>query len=140
MLHICNTDAFMLHNEVNLSIKVNFFYTFHYSQYDCTVVQVLCFMCLIFLRERSMFKSSSWCLPWEREKEMLRLELLSCLWVLSGGIVSSISSPHHEPTDYCGLLGEDDISGLKHGFLAGNNVILPVSWYDTNDKVDNLSN
>ena len=60
----------------------------------------------------------------EREREMLRLRLLSCLWVLSGGIVRS--NPHHEPTDYCGLLGEDDINGLKHGFLAGNNVILPV--------------
>ena len=32
------------------------------------------------------------------------------------------SNPHHEPTDYCAWLGEDDIQGLKHGFLAGNNV------------------
>ena len=27
-----------------------------------------------------------------------------------------------EPTDYCALLGEDDIQGMKHGFLAGNQV------------------
>jgi len=30
-----------------------------------------------------------------------------------------------EPTDYCGMLGEDDIQGLSswtHGFLAGNKV------------------
>ena len=32
------------------------------------------------------------------------------------------SNPHHEPTDYCAWLAEDDIQGLKHGFLAGNNV------------------
>ena len=66
---------------------------------------------------------------------------MSCLLVLwarriSGG--KSASGPHHEPTDYCSLLGEDNINGLKHGFLAGNNVWMTeyqVNLY-TNDKVD----
>ena len=72
-----------------------------------------------------LFEFCSWYLAWqrEREREMLRLRLLSCLLVLSGTSRGS-NSPHHEPTDYCSLLGEDDINGLKHGFLAGNNVLL----------------
>ena len=27
-------------------------------------------------------------------------------------------------TDYCALLGEDDIQGKKHGFMAGNKVTM----------------
>ena len=32
------------------------------------------------------------------------------------------SASELEDTDYCDLLGEDNIQGKKHGFLAGNNV------------------
>ena len=36
--------------------------------------------------------------------------------------VSTASNPHHPEFDYCDWLGQDDVQGLKHGFLAGNNV------------------
>ena len=39
---------------------------------------------------------------------------------LGGG---SVAGRHHEDTDYCDLLGQDDIQSVKHGFLAGNNVM-----------------
>ena len=50
------------------------------------------------------------------------LVLSTVLVVLSVRLISC-SVPHHQPTDYCDMLGEDDINGLKHGFLAGNNVL-----------------
>ena len=31
-------------------------------------------------------------------------------------------NPYHPTFDYCEWLGEDDINGLKHGYLSGNNV------------------
>ena len=40
-----------------------------------------------------------------------------CVRLIVGG------DPHHEPTDYCDLLAQDDINGVKHGFMAGNNVV-----------------
>ena len=35
---------------------------------------------------------------------------------------TSRARSRHQETDYCALLGQDDIQGIKHGFLAGNNV------------------
>ena len=40
-----------------------------------------------------------------------------CVRLIVGG------DPHHEPTDYCDFLAQDDINGVKHGFMAGNNVV-----------------
>ena len=51
------------------------------------------------------------------EKMKIFLLLVSTL----GG--SSVAGRHHEDTDYCDLLGQDDIQSVKHGFLAGNNVM-----------------
>ena len=31
---------------------------------------------------------------------------------------STASNPHHPEFDYCDWLGQDDVQGLKHGFLA----------------------
>ena len=36
--------------------------------------------------------------------------------------VSFVSGQQADYEDYCAMLGEDDIQGLKHGFLAGNKV------------------
>ena len=37
-------------------------------------------------------------------------------------ILGQSSGQQADYEDYCALLGEDDIQGLKHGFLAGNKV------------------
>ena len=71
---------------------------------------------------------------------MPRLRLMSCLLVLSAWRISGESSgPHHEPTDYCDLLGQDDINGLKHGFLAGNNVHIAILSYLTSVVVTRMT-
>ena len=71
---------------------------------------------------------------------MPRLRLMSCLLVLSARRISGESSgPHHQPTDYCDLLGQDDINGLKHGFLAGNNVHIAILSYLTSVVVTRLT-
>lgn len=54
---------------------------------------------------------------------MTEMLVLSTVLVVLSVRLISCSVPHHQPTDYCDMLGEDDINGLKHGFLAGNNVL-----------------
>ena len=47
-----------------------------------------------------------------------------------------------EFTDYCALLGEDDIQGKKHGFLAGNKVYYvggtSLVWQNTENEIKTL--
>ena len=38
-----------------------------------------------------------------------------------------VSGQQADYEDYCAMLGEDDIQGMKHGFLAGNKVYY-VHW------------
>merc|ERR1719210_974579 len=48
-----------------------------------------------------------------------------------------------EFTDYCALLGEDDIQGKKHGFLAGNKVYYvggtSLVWQNTENETLGLT-
>jgi len=50
------------------------------------------------------------------------LLFLFTYFVTISKINCSLDNPHHDFTDYCEMLGQDDIQGMKHGFLAGKNV------------------
>ena len=43
------------------------------------------------------------------------------------------------PTDYCALLGEDDIQGKKSGFLAGNKVYYVGGKYEVQRCTENAA-
>ena len=58
-------------------------------------------------------------------------------------LLKSVSSCDEEFTDYCALLGEDDIQGKKHGFMAGNKVYYvggsSLVWRNTENETLGLT-
>ena len=67
--------------------------------------------------------------------------LLSCLIPLI--LFNPAASKGDDFTDYCALLGEDDIQGKKHGFLAGNKVYYvggsSLVWRNTENETLGLT-
>ena len=47
------------------------------------------------------------------------------------------SAQREHDTDYCEMLGQDDIQGKKHGFLAGNNVYYIGGFYASQNLHEN---
>ena len=65
---------------------------------------------------------------------LLLLAAISALHGSSPTEMSSVPPPH---TDYCALLGEDDIQGKKSGFLAGNQVYYIGGKYESQSCTEN---
>ena len=72
-----------------------------------------------------------------RESKMLLNYLLPLI------LLKSANSCDEEFTDYCALLGEDDIQGKKHGFMAGNKVYYvggsSLVWRNTENETLGLT-